>query len=1093
MKKSSVMRGLAAMIVFALLPHETVLAHRRIAGSMERSKRQEGTRLEPNLTIEKELAGDVTHSFLVEIESGKCVYAEIDQKGADVRVGVYAPDGRKILDLDSPNGARGTEPVLIAAKTTGVYRLVVSHADDPTRGLYSVRLEEARDMTERDETIIAAQQAFSEAGEMQSKGTARSLRQSIGRYEESFRIYQLVGDRARQSDALYYAGRSHHLLGEPEPSLNFNTRALATTSGDRSREGFILDAIGSAHVGLGDDRKAFEFFNQSLAARRDARDQKWEAITLKHLGLISFDLGEYQKSLDHLNEALSLNRLTGNQQAEASCLGNIAAIYRAMSEGHSALEFYHQALSLNQRTGDRKREAALAQSIGVTYNDLGEYSRALEFFNRALIASRDGGNRRVEANVLNGLSQLYLKTDQPQKAMRMLRKAMNLRQSLGDLIGESVDCREIGKLCLDMGQWPMALRFFNRAIRLGRSAGNKSIEARTLNLVGEAYYHLGETAKAEERFNTMLPLARDSGNRLLESSVLYNLARVERRRGNLDEARAHIEAALEIVNDLRTTFYSPDLRAVYFASVQNCYRFYIDLLMQMRGRDDRLEALALEMSEQSRARSLLDLLNGARASLHRDIDPAMLERERELRLLLNGKIERQLRLLGGVSTAEQKAEVEGEIKQIAAEHKNLLARIRQQNPRYAELTQIRAHSIEEIQRLALDRETLLLEYSLGEERSYLWVVSQDSISSFELRPRAEIEAAARRFYSLLATRPRQSRLSATAREAATQFSRLLLGQAAHLLGSKRLLIVADGALHYISFAALADPATEDERQKTKNKGRMTRGEYRPLVARHDIANLPSASTLVALRSETVKRRQPSKSVAVIADPVFDANDLRVRGARNGSKSFEKPSYRALRSARRGAALSRLPFTREEAENITAAAPTDSSMKTLDFASNRAAVMSDSLAEYRFVHLATHGWLDASHPEMSGIVLSLVDERGEWQEGFLGLGDIYNLDLPVEMITLSACQTGLGREIRGEGIVGLTRGFMYAGARRVMASLWKVDDFATSQLMRRVYERILRRGETPASALASAQREMWQKPQWRHPYFWAAFALQGEWN
>jgi CHAT domain-containing protein len=293
-------------------------------------------------------------------------------------------------------------------------------------------------------------------------------------------------------------------------------------------------------------------------------------------------------------------------------------------------------------------------------------------------------------------------------------------------------------------------------------------------------------------------------------------------------------------------------------------------------------------------------------------------------------------------------------------------------------------------------------------------------------------------------------------------------------------------LHYLPFAALADPAMLADRRSAK-------GEYRPLIVDHEIVSLPSASTLVALRSETAGIRQYSKTVAVIADPVFSPDDLRVRDARNGSKFFAQTSSRAVRTARRGAFLSRLPFTREEAENITAVAPPESSMKILDFASNRAAVLDESLARYRFIHLATHGWMDSSRPEMSGLVLSLVDERGQWQEGFLGLGDIYNLRLPVEMIVLSACRTALGREISGEGIVGLTRGFMYAGARRVMASLWKVDDFATAQLMKRVYGRILNQGETPAAALRSAQREMWQQPQWRHPYFWAAFSLQGEWN
>ena len=169
------------------------------------------------------------------------------------------------------------------------------------------------------------------------------------------------------------------------------------------------------------------------------------------------------------------------------------------------------------------------------------------------------------------------------------------------------------------------------------------------------------------------------------------------------------------------------------------------------------------------------------------------------------------------------------------------------------------------------------------------------------------------------------------------------------------------------------------------------------------------------------------------------------------------------------------------------------MAALDFSANRTLATSPELAQYRIVHFATHGLLNSKHPELSGLVFSMVDQQGKAQNGFLQLEDIYNLKLPVELVVLSACETGLGKEIHKEGLLGLTRGFMYAGASRVIASLWKVDDVATAELMGHFYEAMLKEKIPAAAAMRRAQVEMWQQRRWKHPYYWAAFQIQGEWK
>jgi CHAT domain-containing protein len=278
----------------------------------------------------------------------------------------------------------------------------------------------------------------------------------------------------------------------------------------------------------------------------------------------------------------------------------------------------------------------------------------------------------------------------------------------------------------------------------------------------------------------------------------------------------------------------------------------------------------------------------------------------------------------------------------------------------------------------------------------------------------------------------------------------------------------------------------------------TENEVKPLGEEHEIISLPSASTLAALRAVAQKRPRPPKAVAVLADPVFERDDPRIREAlgRQSHQVAPPPAPQVLGEAVRsfGMDLPRLMASRREANAIVAAAPAGAATVALDFAANRTTATASELSRYRIVHFATHAVFNDRQPELSGIVLSLFDETGRPREdGFLRLHDVYNIDLPVDMVVLSACQTGLGKQVRGEGMIGLTRGFMYAGASRVVASLWKVDDEATAELMKVFYLNMLRDGMSPPAALRQAQTSLRRQRRWSAPYYWAGFVLQGEWK
>ena len=320
-----------------------------------------------------------------------------------------------------------------------------------------------------------------------------------------------------------------------------------------------------------------------------------------------------------------------------------------------------------------------------------------------------------------------------------------------------------------------------------------------------------------------------------------------------------------------------------------------------------------------------------------------------------------------------------------------------------------------------------------------------------------------------------------ATEAVSQLSQILLAPVAEQLGNKRLLIVSDGALQYIPFSALPLPETSGE-------------DIVPLLANNEIVNLPSATTLGIIRQEQTTRKTAPKAIAILADPVFSSDDERVKSSKQQIDSSLQQQLldRSARETDIGV-WRRLPGTRTEAEAIMALVPDAEQMHGFDFAANREMITNPQLSDYRIIHLATHGLLNSTNPELSGVVLSLFDKQGNSQNGFLRLHDVFNLNLPAELVVLSACQTGLGQEIKGEGLVGLTRGFMYAGSPRVLVSLWNVSDEATAEMMSRFYRKMLQEDLSATAALRAAQLEMQQETQWNAPYYWAAFTLQGEWK
>ena len=781
-------------------------------------------------------------------------------------------------------------------------------------------------------------------------------------------------------------------------------------------------------------RQALEKFQEVIRLSKIKQDKVWEIIAVLSSGFIYDQLGEYQKSLDFYLQGLSLSREVGNREYEGSAINNLGNSYKNLGDFEQAIFYLDQALNIAREVGDRQGEAISLNNLGTCYILLGAYPKAVEVLTKSLPIRRELKERKGEGNTLNNIGLAYLNSGDRAKAIDYFQQALAIRREIGDKQGEAV----------------------------------------TLGNVGKSFLETGDLTKAFENYAQSNEIAGQLGDRRVEANSFYELAKIERSRGNLPKAIENVEKGLRIIEQIRSELINPELRIAYFSSVQQFYELYTDLLVARyeKTKDPNDIALALETSERARTRSLTELLQEARVNIKQGVDMKLLEQAQDLQNALNLKYRQRTAAVGRKATEEQIAKFTDEINALTIELENLQTKIRRENPRYADLTLGTNISAREIQNLLTD-DTALLEYKLGETRSFLWLVTKDSIEIYTLPARSEIERTARDFYASVVSHKKTD--EAKISDLSKKLSGILLAPIASKIENKRLAIVADGVLQFVPFAALSGSKF--------------------LVDTNEVVILPSAGVLAELRENKNERKTPEKTIAIFADPIFEANDTRLSSVSKNKKSDEKPPEisRVLRNFNFGETLPRLLSSRIEAKNISAFAEQNKTDLNMDFDANRENATSANLSDYRILHFATHGLLDTVNPELSGLVLSLYNKKGEAQDGFLSLNQIYNLNLNSDLIVLSACQTALGKDVRGEGLIGLTRGFMYAGAKRVVASLWKVDDAATAEFMRRFYQNLLQKNLPAVAALKQTKMEMKQVPRFRSAYFWAGFTLQGDWK
>ena len=1005
-------------------------------------------------------------TFEIALRAGEALDLQVEQRGTDLALSLHRETLGLVREVDSLEAGQGVEPLPWVAEVDTRYELRIRPlgAVDPTitRPLLTATRHPA---TPEDRHRAAGEDSLWQAKKALRDRRFDAAVRSIREAQSSFQ--SLPDDRGRIADAAYL-------------------------------EGIIQLQASRADLAQEPLERAQKLYTDASRATLHADTLN----TLGHVLRLQGKTSEAKATLHHallLQQRLGQQRL-GQQRGEAVALNNLGQCYAQSEDSTAALDFYHRAESIYWELGDHLSHARTSGNSGDLHLALSDPEGARTIYCAGLDSLRRVGAQSqvaesIEASLMAGLSIALFRSGEKEHAPSLLRHAEDAFQRLGRRSLRAIAQHNLAWLALGEKRYDEARLRFEEAARLFAEIGDRNGQASaSLHLGHIALLSSSEPAAATQAlaaFQQARHLADGAEKSALRSEIEAGLALALERLGRFEEGLDHNSVALELLERRRTKPPTPLLQAEVLADHYRIFETHVRLLMQVadladRAEKERLWRKALTVSETARSRSLLDGLARRRVDLRHGVDPQLRDALQESERTLNQLEERRHALSQKIAWSDdeeterwiqQLLGTESRLRQARVAHSQAQSLLTLHNPLVHYDTADIRRQIDAL-RHSLPASTVVLVYFLGKEHSVLWKVTTEDISAFRLPPAAQIDRLVQQLRRDL------PQLHGTLRPwptpAARQLSDELLGPVAQELGSQRLWIVVDGSLHYVPLEVLPDPAVE--------------GSPQPLGTLHEIAYLPSLGVMQQLRQRCAASGVPS-SIAVLADPIYSDDPRAPVGVPEGAAaraSIEargKPPGTSLRLG-----LGRLRFSEQEAQAIATAAGSIPTRVATGAEASKALVLSGALSGYPILHFATHGFTDADSALGSSLALSMFDAQGRSLEpSLLPVRDIYNLDLPAQLVVLSACSTGLGREIRGEGLVGLPHGFFSAGAAQVVVSSWTIDDAATAYLMASFYDAMLRQGLPPAAALLVARQNAWkqQDPNRASPQHWGAFRLLGD--
>lgn len=880
---------------------------------------------------------------------------------------------------------------------------------------------------------------------------------SISHGLEAVELSLMLGDARAEAASRYWLAQSLDLDQKRAGAGREYAAGLlaARRAGDLRLQGRILNWQGIHSQRRGQLEEARDLLTQALALRLEAKDLKGVTSMLNNLANVALDLGDNDRALERFGQAIEISRMLDTPGAGLLTRTNMAHVLLDRGQWQDALDTFETALSEARRIGDRRNEAKLCAALARALIRLGEREPARELLERALEIERERRDAFYQISILRSLGWLHMDDNEYEPAETVLTAALALCRRHGITEQEALTLKALSKVLRLQGKMPEARELLTAAQTATR--GQRPQDNAKINCdIAEVELSLNHLPEAEAAVMAALTNLRKLEAPETRFTITYLQARLAHARGELDEASERAEFALSIAETLRSSVDDPDLKATFLSSVREAYDFSVGVLLDLHAQQPEAgyDREAFAIVERGRARSLVELLRTAREGAEKAVSPELLLAERTALAALARA--RQRRDSGDVHlTASETAILDIEI-EIA---RNRLVRaentIWQAAPRFAELRYGGHLSVDELQG-QLDSDTVLVEYSLRPVQSLAFVVSRTTFEVVELSGEATISAGVADLREVLVI-PRRRALGQL-QERSERLGELLVEPLLDAIrGAQHLIVIPDGPLAYLPFEAIRvrEPEQEDSRY---------------LIERSTVTYAPSAGVLLSLDEES--NVDETRALVAFGDPRSPPK----RGTRyEGTSDLWEP----------------LPGAQREIAAVAeTVAPSAVDVFLDQEASERELKSRAAKGRIRWLHLAAHASINEQTPANSAIVLA-ADLAGE-DDGYLTVEEIFSLKLDAELVVLSGCETALGRHIRGEGLLGLTRAFLYAGARGVQVSLWKVADDTTPELMSSFY-RSLMDGKSAAEALRQAKLESLADPRRSHPFHWAPFVMVGRAN
>lgn len=905
------------------------------------------------------------------------------------------------------------------------------------------------------------------------RGASDTREDALARYEEALTLYRSIGDERGVAETLGGIGYIHWFV-DGELYLSYNQQALEARRAvdDRQLIGNSLNDVGLAYrVFYNDYEQALAYYLESEALRIAIGDSVALGRLLRNIALCYEATGDFDQALTHYERSATVNQAIGDQHRQAGALLNAGAVLTDYLGRHSdALGYFRRALAVWEALDDPVGVSDMLNWIGIVHRRLGDYEAALTNYQRVIRLAQDMEDDERLARAYMNLGVVYLHAERPERATTYFERALERFEAVGDPYGMMDAAANLGSSHFEQGQYEAAETYLQQALTASRTLQNKMAEGSTLTTLGNVQNYAGRLDEALANYRTVLALADELGAPEMRWYALLGLGDNYERRGAYETAIKYYEQAFETLEGTRGALHTEEDKAGFLAQQRYAYEAVTDLLSRLHAQEPGrgYADLAFHYAERAKARAFLDLLAEALANVQAGVDPdlrqhqqTLLERIAVVRQDLNAEAARP------ASDEALVAELREELAGLEADYQILERDLRSQNPEYSELQYPQPSTLADVQTGLLEDDTVLLEYALGDSSSTLWVITRESAELVRLPDRAYLEEQVE-LLRIVLTNPERNDPQLFARASHRLYQILVQPAEDHIGPNQKLLIIPDGVLYYLPFEVLLTEPTRDA-------AAFTGLAY--LIRRHAVSYGQSASVLQRLREDRRERERPDqKQFLAFGDPVFGEAD----------DSLPEPAGTL------GSGLARLPYSGTEVQTIAQFFSEDQADVFLrGDATEKQAKTAATLAGYRYIHFATHGLINERRPDFSSVVLTHDAASGE--DGFLQAAEIFNLELDADLVVLSACETGLGKMVRGEGLVGLTRAFMYAGVPTLVVSLWRVADLSTSRLMEQFYAHLVEQQRSKTEALRLAKVAMLEDDTLAHPFNWAPFIMVGDWQ